>query len=45
MVLHDQHISITDEVKKFDEHLSHTDFPSHAIHAGPLIRREQIYSG
>lgn len=43
MVLHDQSHEISDLVAKFDEHLKFTGFPVHAIHSGPLIRRESIY--
>ena len=43
MILHDQSYEIGDLVAKFDEHLKLKDFPVHAIHSGPLIRRESIY--
>ncbi|MBP1583308.1 MAG: DUF3800 domain-containing protein [Victivallales bacterium] len=44
MVLHDQSVNIAEDIKRFDKHLRNTKFPPHAIHSGPLIRREQIYS-
>ena len=44
MVLHNQSYDISDFVVKFDEHLSNANFPIHAIHSGPLIRREKEYS-
>lgn len=43
MVLHDQHINITEDIRKFDEHLRRSKIPPHAIHSGPLIRREKGY--
>ncbi len=43
MVFHDQSIDISQEIKKLDNYLFQKGFPFHAIHAGPLIRREQVY--
>lgn len=43
MVLHDQHIDIHDNVRAFEAHLIHLGYPHHAVHAGPLIRRESVY--
>ena len=44
MVLHDQKIDIVDNIKTFDEHLINLGYHNHAIHTGPLIRRESVYS-
>lgn len=43
MVLHDQSVDISDEIKSLEERVSNYGFPNHAIHVGPIIRREQIY--
>lgn len=40
MILHDQSHDINELVSKFDEHLCNAGFPIHAVHSGPLIRRE-----
>ncbi|MBR1796679.1 MAG: DUF3800 domain-containing protein [Clostridiales bacterium] len=42
-VLHDQSISITDQLNGLETYLSNLGYPHHAIHAGPLIRRESDY--
>ena len=44
MVLHNQSISLSENIANFDRHLTNLDYPNHAIHASPLIRRESIYS-
>lgn len=44
MVLHDQRIDILDNVRQLDEHLKNLGRPIHAIHTGPLIRRESVYA-
>ncbi len=44
MVLHDQKVNIADRISAFYEHLKNKGYEKHAIHAGPLIRRESIYS-
>ena len=44
MVLHDQNVNISNRIISFYEHLSNIGYEKHAIHAGPLIRRESIYS-
>lgn len=44
MVLHDQRIDISDDVRALDEHLRNLGQPIHAIHTGPLIRRESVYA-
>ena len=40
IVLHDQSINITDNINALEQHLGNLDYPRHAIHTGPLIRRE-----
>ena len=44
MILHNQNIDITENIKVFDAHLSNLGYQHHAIHTGPLIRRESVYS-
>lgn len=44
MVLHNQSISLSENIANFDRHLTNLDYPNHAIHTSPLIRRESIYS-
>ena len=44
MVLHEQHIDISGFIQTLDEYMNHLGFPMHAIHVGPLIRRESIYA-
>ncbi len=44
MVLHNQNIDISENIKVFDSHLSNLGYPHHAIHTGPLIRREAVYT-
>ena len=44
MILHNQNIDISENIKVFDSHLSNLGYPHHAIHTGPLIRRESVYS-
>ena len=43
IVLHDQKNDISDHIKALDEHLSHHGYSHHALHTGPLIRREADY--
>lgn len=43
MVFHEQRIDITDEIAILDRHIKELGFPPHAVHMGPLIRRESIY--
>lgn len=42
-VLHDQNISIESELNNLEKYLSNIGYTHHAIHAGPLIRRENDY--
>ena len=44
MVLHDQASDITGDIARFNEHLQNLGYPQHAVHTGPLIRREAIYA-
>lgn len=44
MILHDQSVDISANIQGLDEHVSNLNYPDHAIHIGPLIRRESIYS-
>lgn len=44
MILHNQNTNITENIKVFDTHLLNLGYQHHAIHTGPLIRRESVYS-
>ncbi len=44
MVLHDQAHPISEDVSRLDDHLAALGYPKHAIHTGPIIRHESIYS-
>ena len=43
VVLHEQSISIQQEIDGMESYLSSLGYPHHALHAGPLIRRESVY--
>ena len=43
MVLHDQSIDISENIRSFETHLTNLGYPHHAVHTGPLIRRESVY--
>ncbi len=43
MVLHDQSVDISGDIAFLDRHIRELGFPPHAVHMGPLIRRESIY--
>ena len=43
MVLHDQAADISGDIARFNEHLQNLGYPEHAVHTGPLIRREAVY--
>ncbi|WP_034442301.1 DUF3800 domain-containing protein [Butyrivibrio sp. AE2032] len=43
MVFHDQNADISEDVSILDRHIRELGFPPHAVHIGPLIRRESIY--
>ena len=44
MILHNQSTDIYENIKLFDSHLLNVGYQNHAIHTGPLIRRESVYS-
>lgn len=44
MVLHDQSMDIHNNISTLEEHVRNLGYPHHAIHTGPLIRRESIYT-
>ncbi len=43
MVFHAQSDDISQEIKALDEHIKSSGFKYPVFHAGPLIRREQVY--
>ena len=43
MVLHDQSIGISEKITGMESRAANLGFPNHAIHTGPLIRRENVY--
>ncbi len=43
-VLHDQSNSIKKQLEGMEQYLSDLGFPHHALHAGPLLRREADYA-
>ena len=45
MVLHEQSVDITENIAGFETHLKNLGYPEHAVHTGPLIRRESVYAG
>lgn len=44
MIFHNQSTDISENIKVFDAHLSNLGYQHHAIHTGPLIRRESVYA-
>lgn len=44
LTTHNQAIDISNNIKTFDSHLLNLGYKDHAIHIGPLIRRESVYS-
>ncbi len=44
MVFHDQRVDISKDISILDRHILELGFPPHAVHMGPLIRRESIYT-
>ncbi len=44
IILHNQNTDISEHLQIFDSHLNNLSCKHHAIHTGPLIRRESIYS-
>jgi len=43
MVLHDQNIDISENIKALENHLRNLNFEYSAVHTGPIIRREEVY--
>jgi len=43
LVLHDQSVPLREEIDKLERRIQEKGFVHHAIHTGPLIRREAIY--
>ncbi len=43
MILHDQNVDIADQISGLEYRLANLGYPQHAIHTGPLIRRESVY--
>ena len=43
MILHEQNDDISEQIKALDEHMRNFNLPYPVFHAGPLIRREQVY--
>ena len=43
MILHNQKIDISDNIKSLENHLHNLNFDYSAVHTGPIIRREEIY--
>lgn len=44
MVLHNQDIDISSDIAGMEERMRNLGYEHHAIHTGPLIRRESVYS-
>lgn len=44
VVLHEQNNSIQNQVDGIEQYLADLGFPHHALHAGPLVRRESDYA-
>lgn len=42
IVMHEQLKDIEANIKKLDEHVIHLGYEIHAIHTGPIIRRESF---
>lgn len=43
MVFHNQNDDISENIKILNRHIENLGYTAHAIHVGPLIRRESIY--
>ena len=43
LVLHDQDKDISNDIAELDWHVINLGYPKHAIHTGPLIRKELVY--
>ena len=44
MVLHNQDVDISKNIDDLESHLINIGYKQHAIHTGPLIRRESVYA-
>lgn len=44
LIFHDQCIDISNNINNFEDHLRNLGYTYHAVHTGPLIRREQFYA-
>ena len=44
MVFHDQGVDIRKNIDAFETHLTNLGYACHAVHTGPLIRRESVYA-
>lgn len=44
MVLHNQDVDISKNIDDLENHLTNIGYKQHAIHTGPLIRRESVYA-
>lgn len=44
MVLHDQDVNIAADIQGMNERMRNLGYDHHAIHTGPLIRRESVYA-
>ena len=45
MVLHNQSVDISDDLKILENELSNIGWAKHSVHAGPVIRSEEEYRG
>lgn len=43
LVFHDQQANVAEQIAHFERSLAEIDLPNHVVHAGPLIRREELY--
>ncbi len=43
LVMHDQSCDISANISALEQHIANWGYPNHAIHTGPLIRRENVY--
>ena len=44
MILHSQDTDISENISAFETHMSNLGYSQHAVHTGPLIRRESTYA-
>ena len=45
MVFHDQDVDISEPIKKLNRELQFLKLDNTCIHTGPIIRKEEIYTG